>query len=204
VTHETELVVYRCGTSELGYMGLHGLDRFDVWPVRCANYHYGCGLINLTGSYDKGVTVLVQSELFQLPELDRKKTQAAVEAALEKYRIFRTITFDEREAGITAGYNERFHGPTNVTSDQTAQIAVHNVDVPAMRRSYCERIEKAVKRLPIIEQKIIHARYMEDDYVFDYQVYRIVLGISEMTYMKRRWKAFYKLALTLDIAVEKG
>jgi ArpU family phage transcriptional regulator len=185
-------------------MGVYHLYRYDLWAVRCATYDCDCGLIDLAGSYDKGVGALVQSELFQLPELDRKKTQAAVEAAFDKYRIFRTITPEEREAGITAGYNERFHGPTNVMSDQTAQIAVHNVDVPAMWRNYCERIEKAVKRLPIIEQKIIRARYMEDDYVFDYQVYRIILGISEMTYMKRRWKAFYKLALTLDIAVEKG
>ncbi|MGG0171364.1 hypothetical protein ABEY25_14780 [Paenibacillus dokdonensis] len=65
---------------------------------------------------------------FELPELDRKKTQTAVEAALEKYRIFKAITFEEREAGVTASATERFHGPTNVTSDQTADIAIYNVD----------------------------------------------------------------------------
>lgn len=146
---------------------------------------------------------MVQGELFTLPELDRKRTKQAVEAAFEKYRIIKTVTFDEREPSTTAGYSDMPRSYTGVTTDQTAQIAIHNTDVPNMRRMYCERIEKAVKRLPAIEQKIIRARYMEDDYVFDYQVYQITLGISEMTYTKRRWKAFYKLALALDIAIEK-
>lgn len=148
---------------------------------------------------------LVQSELFMLPELDRKKTQAAVEAALEKYRIFKTITFDEREAGITAGYNERFHGPTNVTSDQTAQIAMHNVDVPAMRKAYCERLERIVKRLHPKERVIVEARYMNEAYVYDYVVYNQVCNppITAKTYDKYRRNAFYKIALAMDIAVEK-
>jgi hypothetical protein len=42
-----------------------------------------------------------------LPELDRKKTQEAVEDALEKYRIFKFISFEKREATITASYELR-------------------------------------------------------------------------------------------------
>lgn len=143
---------------------------------------------------------------FELPELDRKRTQAAVEAALEKYRIFKTITFEEREASTTTGYNERFHGPTNTTSDQTASIAIHNVDVPEQRRAYCTRLEKAVARLHPKERLLIEERYMKDDYVFDWTVYQQTFNppISAGTYTKIRWKAFYKLALALDLAVEKG
>ncbi|MCA0754852.1 transcriptional regulator [Paenibacillus sp. N4] len=142
---------------------------------------------------------------FELPELDRKRTQAAVEAALEKYRIFKTITFEEREASTTAGYNERFHGPTNTTSDQTASIAIHNVDVPAARRVYCTKIERAVARLHPKERLLIEERYMKDDYVYDWTVYQQIFNppISAGTYTKIRWKAFYKLALALDIAIEK-
>ena len=33
----------------------------------------------------------------QMQELDRKQTQAAVDDALEKYRFFKTITFEVRE-----------------------------------------------------------------------------------------------------------
>jgi ArpU family phage transcriptional regulator len=147
---------------------------------------------------------------FELPELDRKKTQEAVEAAMEKYRIFKYLTFEEREASITAGYTERFHGPTNVTSDQTADIAIHNVDVPEMRRRYCEKIERAIKKMHPKERLLIEERYMKEEYeggyVKDFQVYSFVFNppISAATYSGIRWKAFYKLALHLNIAVEKN
>lgn len=149
---------------------------------------------------------MVQTELFTLPELDRKKTQAAVEAALEKYRLYKTITFDEREASVTAGYSDMPRSYTGTTTDQTAQIATHNVDVPNMRRAYCERLEKVVKRLHPKERVIIEARYMREEYVRDYAVYNHICNppMSDKTYDKYRRNAFYKIALAMDIAVEKG
>lgn len=134
-----------------------------------------------------------------LPELDRRKTQYAVEAVLEKYRIYRTITFEVREASTTASYTERFHGPTNVTSDQTAKVAVYNVDVPAERKQYCEMIELIVARLNEREQQLIKERYMKQDEVFDYKVYNHILEppVSKDTYTKIRTRAFYKMALAL-------
>lgn len=142
-----------------------------------------------------------------LPELDRKKTQRAVEAALEKYRIYKYLTFEEREASITASYEERFHGPTNQTSDQTANIAIHNVDAQAARKAYCERIERAVRQLPRMERFLIEKRYMAADakYITDYHVYCFEFQppISATTYIKIRWHAFYSLALRLNIAVQK-
>ncbi|MEC0248858.1 ArpU family phage packaging/lysis transcriptional regulator [Paenibacillus chitinolyticus] len=110
---------------------------------------------------------------FELPELDRKATKAAVEDAFEKYRIYKFLSFDEREASITAGYTERFHGATNVTSDQTASIAIYNVDEQEHRRRYCERIERAVKRLPRLERFLVEERYLsnESEYITDQTVY---------------------------------
>jgi len=146
---------------------------------------------------------------FELPELDRKKTQAAVEAALEKYRIYKYLTFEEREATITQQLSDMPRGQTNVTSDQTANIAIYNVDAQAARRAYCERIERVVKRLHPKERLLIEERYMKEEYdgeyIKDYQVYSFVFNppISDFTYSKIRWKAFYKLALALDIAVQK-
>ncbi|MEO2212173.1 ArpU family phage packaging/lysis transcriptional regulator [Paenibacillus amylolyticus] len=141
-----------------------------------------------------------------LPEIDRKLTQAAVEAALEKYRIYKHITFEEREASTTASYAERFHGPTNQTSDQTANIAIHNVDTPAMMIAYCNRIERVVRRLPKKERFLMEERYLTDehDYITDQRVYQIEFDppITWPTYKKIRWKAFYKLALDLNIIVE--
>ncbi|ANY74509.1 ArpU family phage packaging/lysis transcriptional regulator [Paenibacillus ihbetae] len=134
-----------------------------------------------------------------LPELDRRKTQYAIEAVFEKYRIYKTITFEMREASVTASYTERFHGPTNVTSDQTAKVAIYNVDMPAARKHYCETIESIVERLGAREQLLIRERYMKQDDVYDYKVYNHIFDppVSKDTYVKIRTRAFYKMALVL-------
>jgi ArpU family phage transcriptional regulator len=143
-----------------------------------------------------------------LPELDRKATQKAVEAALGRYRLYKYLTFDEREASITASYELREGGRSNKTSDQTAEIAAYNVDEQAKRRAYCERIERAVRKLPRMERFLIEERYMcaDAEYLTDYNVYtqKFQPPISENTYAKIRWRAFYKIALSLNIAVVKG
>ncbi|MBS4188688.1 transcriptional regulator [Bacillus sp. FJAT-49705] len=144
---------------------------------------------------------------FELPELDRKATQAKVEEHLERYRLFKYLTFEEREASITASADIRYHGPTNQTGDQTGSIAIYNADEYEQRKRFCERTEKAVKRLPPMERFLIEARYMSDDseYLTDYNVYcfKFQPPISHVTYGKIRWKAFYRLALNLNIAVTK-
>ncbi|MDF2789237.1 MAG: hypothetical protein K0S80_2335 [Neobacillus sp.] len=145
---------------------------------------------------------------FELPELDRKATKVKVEEHLGKYRLFKYLTFEEREASITASPEERFHGPTNLTSDQTASIAMFNVDEQEKCKHFCLRTERAVKRLPPMERFLIEARYMAEDseYITDQNVYcfKFQPPISWMTYDKIRWKAFYRLALNLNIAVIKS
>lgn len=144
----------------------------------------------------------------KLPELDWKKTKEAVEEALRKYRIYKYLSFDEREASLTPGYTPRFHGQTNVTSDQTAQIAIHNANEKEERNKYCEFIETVVNRLPKPEKTLIEERYMGNDseYITDFAVYsyRFDPPISEGTYSKIRRRAFYKIALNLNIAIIKG
>lgn len=145
---------------------------------------------------------------FELPELDRKETQSALEANLEKYRLYKYLIFEELEVSITASFEERFHGPTNMTSDQTGSIAIYNTDQQRYRKDFCERLERAVQRLPKLERFLIEERYMSEDaeYMSDYQVYcfKFQPAISEKTYSKIRWKAFYKLALNLNLAIIKN
>ncbi|SMQ75924.1 phage transcriptional regulator, ArpU family [Bacillus sp. OV166] len=144
---------------------------------------------------------------FELPELDRKATKRKVEEHLLKYRLFKYLTFEEREASVTASSTPRYHGPTNQTSDQTGEIAIYNVDEQEKRKHFCFRTERAVKHLPPMERFLIEARYMTDvsEYLTDYSVYchKFQPPISAMTYDKIRWKAFYRLALNLNIAVTK-
>jgi ArpU family phage transcriptional regulator len=152
--------------------------------------------------------VIILQISFDLPELDRKKTKEAVEDALATYRMFKYLTYEEHEATTTASYTERLHGPTNETSDQTADVAIGNVSDLENRKNYCTRIERAVKRLPPMERLLIEKRYMGDDaeYITDHAVYtfRFDPPISEGTYSKIRWRAFYKLALNLKIEIIKG
>lgn len=142
-----------------------------------------------------------------LPEIDREATQAAVEAAFERYRINRFLTFEEREATTTASWSATPRSDTGTTSDQTASIAIFNVDSLAARREYCERIERIVSRLPRMEKFLIEAKYMSNDhdYITHEKVYSFEFKppISSVTYSKLRWKAFYKLALHLNLIVEK-
>lgn len=144
---------------------------------------------------------------FELPELDRKVTQAFVERELEMYRLFKYLTFDEREASTTSHMDDIGGGKSNLTSDQTGTIAIYNVDEQNRRRKYCERVERAVRRLPPMERFLIETRYIADDaeYLTDMKVYcfKFQPPISATTYDKIRWKAFYKLALDLNIAVTR-
>lgn len=145
---------------------------------------------------------------FDLPDIrkpvyDRELTIQAVEDVFERYRYFRNVEFEEIEAKITNSYEERFHGPTGITSDSTAKIAIQNVDEPTMRLLFIEKVERCVNRLPHQQQKLIRLKYMQDEEVYDYQVYQIELGIAEGTYSKIRWKAIERLAGMLRVGILK-
>lgn len=151
--------------------------------------------------------VVLKQMSFVLPEIDRKLTQQAVEGELEKYRLFKYLEFEEKEASITASSEPRYHGPTNQTSDQTSNIATYNVEQQTYRQNFINRVERAVARLPKMERFLIEERYMtnESEYITDYNVYcfKFQPPISAVTYSKIRWKAFYRLALNLNIAVTR-
>lgn len=138
-----------------------------------------------------------------VPDLDPKKMREAIERVFFYYRTYKYLGFDEREATLTASYNDNPRsGPTNVTTDQTASIAIHNVDQQAYRRSYCERVELAIKGLPRMERFLIDERYTTPDaeYITDLNVYNHKFSppISENKYTKIRGKAFLRLVLKFD------
>nr|WP_285852098.1 ArpU family phage packaging/lysis transcriptional regulator [Robertmurraya korlensis] len=165
--------------------------------------------MGLSLSKNKGGLLLVSFEPEEfLPILDRKQVQADLIKYFSKYRLFKYLTFEEREASITSSSTPREHGATNVTSDQTASIAIYNTDEMRYRKNFCERLERSVRALPKMERFLIEERYMseEAEYTTDLQVYNFKFQppISEKTYSKIRWKAFYKLAISLNIVVPKN
>ncbi len=131
----------------------------------------------------------------------RKEKQRIVQSYLDTYREFKYQRFERKEAQITGSYEARYHGPTGVTSDSTARIGLYNVWTPIMRREFCERIERAVDRLPVKELKAIRFKYLSKDTPLDQQVAKI-LGISKTSYIARRDAAFIKLASLLKLEYE--
>lgn len=137
---------------------------------------------------------------FILPEIDRKETKKAVEAALERYRVFLlTLRLDELPA-VTQQYSLVPPTNTNKFHSSTEEVAIANADYDLKRKEYIQRIVEAVNRLDYWERAIIIQRYMRTEEVFDYAVYN-ELGMSHRNYYRLKSRAFYKLAFALEIEV---
>ena len=132
---------------------------------------------------------------FTLPEIDRKATKKAVEAALEKYRIFLLTLKLDQMPKVTQHYS-LVPAKTNKLHSSTEEIAIRNADY----EQYIQRIVEAVNRLDYWERAIIIQRYMNGEEVFDYAVYN-ELGMSHRHYYRLKSRAFYKLAFALEIEV---
>lgn len=139
---------------------------------------------------------------FILPEIDRKATKKAVEAALEKYRIFLLTLRLDQLPKVTQHYS-LVPSNTNKFHSSTEEMAIKNADYERERSEYIKRMVEAVNRLDYWERAIIIQRYMNEEDVFDYEVYND-LGMSERKYYRLKSRAFYKLAFTLKIEVYKS
>lgn len=139
---------------------------------------------------------------FNLPEIDRDKTKLAVEKALETYRYYSLQVSLDRLPSITASYSLT-PAASNLPSSSTENSAMANVDYEQQRLRYINRIANAVNRLPALERKIIFKRYLEENEMFDYQIYA-ELNMSERNYYRMKSRLFYKLAFALRIEVYKG
>ncbi|AXM88477.1 MULTISPECIES: ArpU family phage packaging/lysis transcriptional regulator [unclassified Anoxybacillus] len=138
---------------------------------------------------------------FMLPEIDRVATKKAVEAALEKYRIYLLTLRLDQLPKVTQSYS-LVSAATNQIHSSTENIAIRNVDYEWEREEYIRRVINVVNRLSKWERAIIIQRYMSEEDVYDYEVYN-ELGMSERKYYRLKSRAFYKLAFALRIEVYK-
>lgn len=140
----------------------------------------------------------------KLPLSVKQEIKSVVETELERYRLWKYVIFQEREASITGSWSDMPKGFTGTVSDQTSNIAAYNVDNLAKRQAYCDRIEQAVSRLPEVERKIITERYMRQETVFNFVIFNQLLDppMSNGTYDKRRIYAMTKLTLMLNLKIE--
>jgi ArpU family phage transcriptional regulator len=140
---------------------------------------------------------------FKLPEIDREKTKVAVESALEKYRFYLLTVPEERLPKVTASYSLVPPSTNNEYVSSTERAVVEKVDFEKERDKYLERIVRGVNRLSKLEREIIYKRYLEEEEIFDYEIYNEI-GMSERRYYRLKARIFYKLAFILRIEVYKS
>ena len=134
--------------------------------------------------------------------VDGQKTKKAVEAALEKYRMYMLTIPDEFLPRVTQTYSLVPPSQTNAFHSSTEDAAIKKVDFERERDEYMERIRRAVNRLTKLQRELIVKRYMTFEELRDYDVYNDMC-ISESKYYREREKAFYKIAFALGIEVYK-
>ncbi|MEK5390195.1 ArpU family phage packaging/lysis transcriptional regulator [Margalitia sp. FSL K6-0131] len=140
---------------------------------------------------------------FKLPEIDRKKTQENVEAAIETYRMYLLTVPEEILPKVTTSFSLIPPTYTNAFHSSTEDAAIARVDEERARIEYIENFRKAVNRLSKKEREALILRYLGEEELFDYEVYN-QLGMSESYYHNKfKPRIFYKLALALRIEVYK-
>jgi ArpU family phage transcriptional regulator len=144
--------------------------------------------------------VVLKQMSFVLPEIDRDATKKAVEAAFEKYRFYLLTIPEERLPKLTATYSLVPPTNTNEFHSTTEDIAIKNMDFERERDAYIEWVRRAVNRLAPEEREIIVKRYLQDEEIFDYEIYNEI-GYSERRYYRLKARIFYKLAFLLRIEV---
>lgn len=146
--------------------------------------------------------MLKYKQLAFLRDLDGEKTKEAVEAALEKYRIYMLTVPDEHLPRVTQTYSLVPPSQTNAFRSSTERAAIRKVDFERERDEYMEKVRRAVNRLTKLERELIVKRYLTLEEPYDYDVYN-EMGMSERQYYRIKARAFYKLAFILRIEVYK-
>ena len=137
-----------------------------------------------------------------LRDVDGEKTKKAVEAVLEKYRMYMLTVPDEHLPRVTQTYSLVPPSNTNAFYSSTESTAIKRADFERERDEYMERIHRAVNRLNKTERELIIKRYLSNEEMYDYELYN-EMGMSESKYYRLKARAFYKLAFILRIEVYK-
>lgn len=144
-------------------------------------------------------------QLFMLPEIDREKTKAAVESALDMYRFYLLTVPEEYLPKVTSTYSLVPPAFSNQFHSSTEQAVVDRVDQELSKKKHIAWVLRGVNRLNKMEREIIYKRFLGDEEMYDYELYN-ELGMSERRYYRLKARIFYKLAFILRIEIyrEKG
>jgi ArpU family phage transcriptional regulator len=147
--------------------------------------------------------MLAKQLTFMLPEIDREKTKAAVESALEKYRFYLLMVPEDKLPKVTATYSLVPPSFSNEFHSSTERAAIDRIELELAKNRHIDWVLRGVNRLSKLEREIIYKRYLEDEDVFDYEIYNEI-GMSERRYYRLKARIFYKLAFILKIEEYKS
>lgn len=103
---------------------------------------------------------------------------------------------------ITATFKLPASAPTNEFNSSPEEVAIEKIDQEEKRRKYIRRIKNAVDHLFYQEGQVIIKRYLNEDDIYDYEVYN-EFYYSERKYNCIKTRAFYKTVLILRIEIYK-
>jgi ArpU family phage transcriptional regulator len=138
------------------------------------------------------------TQMFMLPEIDRERTKASVESALEMYRFYLLTVPENQLPKVTSTYSLIPPASSNQFHSSTEQVVISRVDQELAKKKHIEWVLRGVNRLNRMEREIIYKRYLEDEEIFDYELYN-ELGMSERRYYRIKAKILYKLAFILRV-----
>ncbi|GAC42295.1 hypothetical protein PPOP_1652 [Paenibacillus popilliae ATCC 14706] len=133
-------------------------------------------------------------------KLDENETRRHVEERLESARLYKRFGFIRREAKLIATYSDMPRSNTNVTSNQTADLSIFNVDREERLQREYDQVMRAVGQLSEAQREIIERRYLTDEGVTDINVY-VEMGMPERSYYLAKSKAMHRLAFALRLEV---
>ncbi|WP_342467507.1 ArpU family phage packaging/lysis transcriptional regulator [Bacillus sp. FSL W8-0629] len=137
-----------------------------------------------------------------IPQIDEEKTRAKMERMLEKYKMLRLQTPEDFLPKITTTYTITPPSFSNQFHSTTEEAALKKMDWEIEREQFMKRIQRAINRLTQKERRILVMLYMQDEEMYDYEIYA-EMGLSQRNYYRVKNKAYYRLAFALREEVYK-
>nr|WP_060597076.1 ArpU family phage packaging/lysis transcriptional regulator [Bacillus pumilus] len=137
-----------------------------------------------------------------IPQIDGEKTKEKMDRMLEKYKMLRLQTPENFLPKITTTYTITPASFSNQFHSSTEEAALKKMDWEIEREKYMKRIERGINRLTQKERRILVMLYMQDEEMYDYEIYA-ELGLSQRNYYRVKNKAYYRLAFALREEVYK-
>ena len=126
-----------------------------------------------------------------------------MKSALDMYRFYLLTVPEDHLPKVTASYSLVPPAFSNQFHSSTEQAVINRVDQELAQKKHIEWVLRGVNRLNKMEREIIYKRYLEDEEIYDYELYN-ELGMSERRYYRLKARIFYKLAFILRVEVYKS